>query len=204
MARPIAKDHREKRSAILKQAAVYFADHGYDRASVNGVAGACGISKSLIYHYYDSKEQLLFDILHSHLTTLYDGLRALPPAADPEAQLRQLVRKLLHMYRGADAEHRLQLQSTTALPKAQRHILAEIQRSIVKEFSEAIHAAAPEYLGQAPDHLRPLTMSLFGMVNWFYLWHQPDRGLSREAYAYLATEILLGGLARLQNQAHLP
>jgi len=48
VARPIAKDHREKRSAILKQAAVYFADHGYDRASVNGVAGACGISKSLI------------------------------------------------------------------------------------------------------------------------------------------------------------
>jgi AcrR family transcriptional regulator len=53
----------------------------------------CGISKSLIYHYYDSKEQLLFDILHSHLTTLYDGLRALPPAADPEAQLRQLGEK---------------------------------------------------------------------------------------------------------------
>jgi AcrR family transcriptional regulator len=95
VARPIAKDHREKRSAILKQAAVYFAEHGYDRASVNGVAGACGISKSLIYHYYDSKEQLLFDILHSHLTTLYDGLRALPPAEDPEAQLRQLVRTLL-------------------------------------------------------------------------------------------------------------
>jgi AcrR family transcriptional regulator len=40
VARPIAKDHREKRSAILKQAAVYFAEHGYDRASVNGVAGA--------------------------------------------------------------------------------------------------------------------------------------------------------------------
>jgi len=155
-------------------------------------------------HYYDSKEQLLFDILHSHLTTLYDGLRALPPAADPEAQLRQLVRKLLQMYRGADAEHRLQLQSTTALPKAQRHILADIQRSIVKEFSEAIHAAAPQYLGQAPDHLRPLTMSLFGMVNWFYLWHQPGRGLNREAYADLATEILLGGLARLQDQAHSP
>ena len=200
MARPIAKDHREKRSAILKQAAVYFADHGYDRASVNGVASACGISKSLIYHYYDSKEQLLFDILHSHLTALYEGLIALQPAADPEVQLRQLVRKLLQMYRGADAEHRLQLQSTTALPKAQRHILADIQRSIVNEFSQAICAAAPDYLGQASDHLRPLTMSLFGMVNWFYLWNQPGRGMSRESYAYLATEILLGGLTRLQTQ----
>ena len=200
MARPIAKDHREKRSAILKQAAVYFADHGYDRASVNGLASACGISKSLIYHYYDSKEQLLFDILHSHLRALYEGLIALQPAADPEVQLRQLVRKLLQMYRGADAEHRLQLQSTTALPKAQRHILAHIQRSIVNEFSQAICAAAPEYLGQASDHLRPLTMSLFGMVNWFYLWHQPGRGMSRESYADLATEILLGGLTRLQKQ----
>ena len=200
MARPIAKDHREKRSAILKQAAIYFADHGYDRASVNGVASACGISKSLIYHYYDSKEQLLFDILHSHLTALYEGLIALQPAADPEVQLRQLVRKLLQMYRGADAEHRLQLQSTTALPRAQRHILADIQRSIVNEFSQAICAAAPEYLGQDSDHLRPLTMSLFGMVNWFYLWHQPGRGMSREFYADLATEILLGGLTRLQKQ----
>ena len=200
MARPIAKDHREKRSAILKQAAIYFADHGYDRASVNGVASACGISKSLIYHYYDSKEQLLFDILHSHLTALYEGLIALQPAADPEVQLRQLVRKLLQMYRGADAEHRLQLQSTTALPKAQRHILADIQRSIVNEFSQAICAAAPEYLGQDSDHLRPLTMSLFGMANWFYLWHQPGRGMSRESYADLATEILLGGLTRLQKQ----
>ena len=200
MARPIAKDHREKRSAILKQAAVYFADHGYDRASVNGLASACGIPKSLIYHYYDSKEQLLFDILHSHLRALYKGLIALQPAPDPEVQLRQLVRKLLQMYRGADAEHRLQLQSTTALPKAQRHILADIQRSIVNEFSQAICAAAPEYLGQASDHLRPLTMSLFGMVNWFYLWHQPGRGMSRESYADLTTEILLGGLIRLQKQ----
>jgi AcrR family transcriptional regulator len=200
VARPIAKDHREKRSAILKQAAIYFADHGYDRASVNGVASACGISKSLIYHYYDSKEQLLFDILHSHLTALYEGLIALQPAADPEVQLRQLVRKLLQMYRGADAEHRLQLQSTTALPNAQRHILADIQRSIVNEFSQAICAAAPEYLGQDSDHLRPLTMSLFGMVNWFYLWHQPGRGMNRDSYADLATEILLGGLTRLQKQ----
>jgi hypothetical protein len=115
-------------------------------------------------------------------------------------QLRQLVRKLLQMYRGADAEHRLQLQSTTALPKAQHHILADIQRSIVNEFSQAICAAAPEYLGHASDHLRPLTMSLFGMVNWFYLWHQPGRGMSRESYADLATEILLGGLTRLQKQ----
>jgi hypothetical protein len=41
-------------------------------------------------------------------------------------------------------------------------------------------------------------MSLFGMLNWFYLWYQPGRGMNRIEYADLATEILLGGLDRLR------
>ena len=70
MARPIAKDHDQKRAAILKTAARVFADEGFDRASMAGLAKACGISKSLIYHYYPSKEALLYDILHTHLSAL--------------------------------------------------------------------------------------------------------------------------------------
>ena len=205
MARPIAKDHDAKRAAILKTAAGYFADHGYDRASVSQVARACGISKSLIYHYYDSKEQLLFDILHSHLTQVHDAVTAVScPGAHPETHLRHLVADLLMTYRGADAEHRLQLQSTTALSPQQQQDLAKIQRTIVSIFATAIQDIAPDYLQDAPSDLRPLTMSLFGMLNWFYLWHQPGRGLSRSAYGDMATDILLGGLERLTAQRAQP
>ena len=205
MARPIAKDHDEKRAAILKKAAGYFADHGYDRASVSQVARACGISKSLIYHYYDSKEQLLFDILHSHLTQVHDAVTAVScHGAHPETHLRHLVADLLMTYRGADAEHRLQLQSTTALSPQQQQDLATIQRTIVSIFATAIQDIAPDYLQEAPSDLRPLTMSLFGMLNWFYLWHQPGRGLSRSTYGDMATDILLGGLERLTVQRAQP
>ena len=114
MARTIAKDYDAKRSAILKKSAQYFADQGYDRASVSQVAGACGISKSLIYHYYESKEQLLFDILQSHLNAIHECVTAISNHnKEPETHLRHLVAELLTAYRGADAEHRLQLQSTT-------------------------------------------------------------------------------------------
>jgi AcrR family transcriptional regulator len=199
MARTIAKDYDAKRSAILKKSAQYFADQGYDRASVSQVAGACGISKSLIYHYYESKEQLLFDILQSHLNAIHECVTAISNHnKDPKTHLRHLVAELLTAYRGADAEHRLQLQSTTALSLEQQHELAETQRAIVKIFADTIESIAPDYLQGMPQYQRPITMSLFGMLNWFYLWYQPGGGMTRIEYANLATEILLGGLDRLR------
>ena len=62
MPRGLARDHTEKRAALRRGAAAHFATHGYDRASMASVAQACGVSKALIYHYYDSKEALLFDL----------------------------------------------------------------------------------------------------------------------------------------------
>ena len=101
MPRGIARDHEEKRSAIRKGAAAYFAEHGFDRASMTAAARHCGVSKALIYHYYDSKEALLFDILDTHLSTLVNQVEAAPETDG----LRGLVRAILQAYKGADAEH---------------------------------------------------------------------------------------------------
>ena len=84
MARSIATDHDDKRLVILKAAARLFADEGYGRASMSALASACGISKANIYHYYSSKEALLFDILDTHLKGLRDrvcGLRFASPSS---------------------------------------------------------------------------------------------------------------------------
>ena len=74
MPRGVARDHDEKRAALRKGAARYFARQGYDRASMTGAARECGVSKALIYHYYDREEALLFDILESHLTELVERI----------------------------------------------------------------------------------------------------------------------------------
>jgi AcrR family transcriptional regulator len=70
MPRGLARDHAAKRDALRRGAAAHFARNGYERASMASVAAACGVSKALIYHYYDSKEALLFDLLHEHLSSL--------------------------------------------------------------------------------------------------------------------------------------
>ena len=103
MARSRAKDHDDKREAMLHGAAIVFSRDGYDRASMAQLAGELGVSKGLLYHYYASKEALLFDIVQTHLAALVEVVEeADDPALDPEARLEALVAALLEAYRDAD------------------------------------------------------------------------------------------------------
>ena len=167
MARTIAKDHDEKRAALLKTAAGFFAENGYDRASMNELAKACGVSKALIYHYYESKDALLFDILHSHLTELLETVEALPPAEKPQEGLLALTQAILAAYRDADAEHKVQINALGALPEESQRELRAIQRRLVAIMSDRIQATAPELFSGRPELLRPVAMSAFGMLNWY-------------------------------------
>jgi len=63
------------------------------------VARDCGISKANIYHYYDSKDALLFDILDTYLLELRDRILLLPLATmAPADQLHAIVAETLHAY----------------------------------------------------------------------------------------------------------
>jgi AcrR family transcriptional regulator len=198
MPRGIAHDHSEKRAAIRKGAAAYFATHGYDRASMTGAAKHCGVSKALIYHYYDSKDALLFDIVHDHLAALLQVIRDVDQSGpDKQANLRALVHAILDAYRDADAEHQVQTEAMKSLPPQQREKLAELQREMVRIVSEALRAVTPDLYDAHPEKLRPVTMSLFGMLNWFYMWHRPGKGITREEYADLVTDLVLRGVTGL-------
>lgn len=197
MARSRAKDHDEKRGAILRQAAIVFARDGYDRASMARLAAECGVSKALLYHYYTSKETLLFDILQSHLAELVDVVEeADDPALDPHNRLERLVVALLEAYRDADDQHQVQLASLSLLPEAEQQELKSLERRLVAIFSQAIRDVEPA-LFEDKALLKPVTMSLFGMLNWVYMWFRDGGALSREGYGKLATRLLVGGLREL-------
>jgi len=197
VARTIAKDHDEKRAALLATAARFFAETGYDRASMSELAKACGVSKALIYHYYESKDALLFDILDTHLSELLEAVEAIPPAPDPQAALFALTETILGAYRDADAEHKVQLDALGTLPEESRKALKAIQRRLVEIMAETIRATQPELFARRSDLLKPVAMSAFGMLNWFYMWYREGSGLEREAYAELVADLILGGLDRI-------
>ena len=76
MARTRASDFEEKQHSILKSAAAVLAEQGMDKASMAQIANHCQVSKALLYHYYPSKNELLFAIIHTHLVELEAALAA--------------------------------------------------------------------------------------------------------------------------------
>ena len=193
MARTRANDYDDKRRAILGKAARLFADDGFDRVSMAVIAADCGVSKALLYHYYRSKDALLFDVIGEHLQILCEAVEeADQPDAEPEARLARLVRTLLDCYRDADAQHKVQVNDLSKLPSDKQNELKEMERRLVTVFARALTALNPD-LDKNRPLLKPVTMSLFGMLNWHYMWFRPQGPISRDDYAEIATRIIVSG-----------
>jgi AcrR family transcriptional regulator len=193
MARTRANDYDKKRLGILSRSARLFAQHGFTGTSITMIADACGVSKALMYHYYDSKDDVLFDVLSDHLKHLVAVVEASAnSSADPRERLIAISTALLEAYRGADAEHQVQISSLKLLPPMQQETLKEMERRLVRIVSDAIADALPA-VAKKHDVLLPLTMSLFGMLNWHYLWFRDGKGMTRDAYARMATGLVLAG-----------
>lgn len=204
MARTRANDYDKKRLGILSRSAALFAAHGYTGTSITMIAEACGVSKALMYHYYSSKDAVLFDLLSDHLehlVTVVDD--AAQSSSDGKDRLVAISAALLEAYRGADAEHQVQIASLKLLPAAQQESLKEMERQLVVLVSDALVAAIPS-LAKKRHLLKPLTMSLFGMLNWHYLWFREGKGITREKYARMVTGLILAGADEAMAAAEEP
>lgn len=192
MARTRAQDYDAKRLAILEQSAALFAQYGYSATSITMIAKACGVSKALLYHYYPDKEAVLFDILSAHLEDLVTVVeKAAEEPATPQERIYNIAMALLDAYRDADAQHQVQIVNLKMLAPERQEVLRGMERALVTLLSNAIAEAVPE-IGRGLL-LKPLTMSMFGMLNWHYMWFREGRGLTRQNYARFVTGLVLSG-----------
>jgi AcrR family transcriptional regulator len=194
MARSRAKDYDDKRLLILHRSARLFAESGYVGTSMNMIADACHVSKALLYHYYPDKEAILFDILSAHLEKLVAAVeKADAGTANPQARLKTVISTFLELYRDADAEHQVQIASLRLLPKEKQQPLLAMERVLVDILAAALAAARPSVSHKRV--LKPLTMTVFGMLNWHYLWFREGGPMTRAEYADFVTRLVLAGAA---------
>jgi len=194
MARTIAEDHDQKRDAILKIAAKSFANTGFDRASMSSIASQCGISKASIYHYFASKDELLFEVLDQHMQNLVQKLSKIKQLDhSPEDYFYDIILAFLTVYSDAEDQHRTQIIAENELSKPKLEILLKRQRQVVNMVSEAIIAIRPDRF-RKDNELHAITMSLFGAMNWYYMWNGRASRQSRIDYARTACDLFLNGI----------
>jgi TetR/AcrR family transcriptional regulator len=196
VARPRAADYGEKRGALLHQAAVLFAENGYDRTSMSDIAKTLGVSKALFYHYYRSKDDLLFDIIRTHLQILTEVTQTAALSLEPaEVRLSSTIKAILDCYRDADAEHRVQISDMKRLSHAQQTELKAMERGLVTILSDIVASLAPAL---SAAKARVLTMAMFGALNWTFMWFRENGPVSRDSYADILTHMFLSGINRIE------
>ena len=208
MARPKSATHDIKRDAILDIAAQCFAQRSYPAASMNEIATACGTSKARLYHYYESKEAILFDLLDRHTQRLLEVIAQTEATAqrkdlNERATLHELVRAFLQEYETSATRHAALLNDTQCLsdapdpalgaaPVSPRELILNRQRDIVAAMTRFMKRAYPERLN--PTNQTALTMMLLGMINWTFTWLRPGGLISYAAFAEEVIGMLEKGL----------
>ena len=200
MARGRAANYDDQREMILAHAAALFAQQGYPATSMNAVALACGLSKATLYHYYRDKYALLVSIADGHVGKLHALVQdVLAAGLPPEQRLRTLIRRILLEYAGARDAHRVLSEDVRFLTDRDRARILDQERAVVQGFAQAVAGLRPEL--QAAALATPMTMLLFGMINWMFTWVQPGGALDHDTLAPMVADLFLGGLPAVRPRS---
>jgi AcrR family transcriptional regulator len=199
MARPKSQQHELRRDEILDIAAQCFAERSYAAASMNDIAAAGGTSKARLYHYYESKEAILYDLLDRYTQRLLALIGQVEATAqrrklDDRAALHELVRAFLDEYETSATRHAALLHDTKFLGDAQREAILDRQRDVVSAVTRFLRRAYPARVTE--ENQTPSAMLLFGMINWTFTWLRPGGPLTYAAFAEQVIAMLEHGLSR--------
>jgi AcrR family transcriptional regulator len=163
---------------------------------MNELATSLGTSKARLYHYYDSKQAILFDLLDRYTQHLMELVQSVQDQAkqdqlSPKDVVHNVVKRFLQTYESSATRHIALLHSTQFLSDMQRAVVVQRQRHVVSALGEMLAQAYPSRV-HAQNKI-PLTMMLFGMINWTFTWLRPQGALSYDAFAQEVIDTLENG-----------
>ena len=171
MPRIRADDYDAKTQSILDSAASLFAKVGYPNAKMQDIAKACGATKSMLYHYFPAKDDLLFAMLEEHLENLIASIEEIAAQAGT-AQQRFAAFVEVYVQKSAQSRrrHLSAMNDVKFLPKNLQNPLLALETRVTELAAGLLRELNPKLSEYA---YKPYTMLLLGMLNWTDTWYKP-------------------------------
>ena len=209
MSRARAIDYEQQRDAILAKAISAFAQVGYASASMADLAIACGISKAGLYHYFPSKDAILFDALNRFTSRLVKAAHQVDESNDDrtaettaqaagqasalsQIKLRKLIAAFMAIYSGSRQDQIVLLNSVHFLSAQHRQIIVYQERQVVEAFARTLQACHPNKI--TAQNRTALTMTLLSAINFSFAWLREDGPLKHEQYADWVAKLWIEGV----------
>jgi AcrR family transcriptional regulator len=167
---------------------------------MNDVAAALKLSKGGLYHHFQSKDEILFEIMdHAMEITQERVLKPVTGIIDPEERLRALIRLHIELVLSPrDREITVMLHENHPLPPSLRKRINARKKDYI-HFVENLLAevqAKVQERTRRPSRVGPraAAFALLGMINWIYQWYKPEGDLQAQTLIPQFTDLIFGGI----------
>ena len=184
-----------KQQRIGNAAAKVFNKKGYLETNMDDIAAAAKMSKGGIYHYFSSKDEILFFILGSYMDVVLEDLEAqLQTMGNSTAKIKFIIDRHINLYANHMAQAKTLLQDAHCLsPKHYKSIKMK-----EREYFRIVTGALSEFF-EGPgeikrEELTAMAFLLFGMCNWTYHWYDPNGPINPEELSRMTWVVFLKGI----------
>lgn len=154
---------------------------------------AAGMSLAGLYHYFESKEELLYLIQKHAFRTIIERLQQrLEGTTDPEERIRIFIDNHLEYFLANKEAMKVLTHEDETLKNGRgaqiRAIKREYYRICLELLEDLRRAKGLQFSG------RLAVLGLFGMINWIYTWHNPRVDADANALAQEMGDMFLRGV----------
>lgn len=185
----------ERRLVIVNTAARLFQENGVDTVSMADIADEVGLAKPSLYHYFSSKEQILYSIHVNMITLLLDGVtRRLDAKMSADAILRGVLNDMFDSMDTHPGHARVFFEYSRRLTDEYRDAVRKGERKYDELVTSVIEQGIVEGKFRDVDP-RVAALAFFGMSNWSYHWYTPSGKYRSHDLAEQFYDIFVNGIA---------
>ena len=189
-------DREERLEKIYDKALEMFVAKGYDQTALSHIAKELGLTKAGLYHYFSSKEDLLFFVHERHMNQVFNPiLEAAQKISDPEERIVYFIRNYTLKAMTRDASARVLVHETNNLKRENRQKITALWRNgldlIRNTLSEMEAQGKIEKINK-----NFAAFALLGMCSWTFYWFDYERRESGEELADIYVRIFLKGVLK--------
>ena len=185
---------KEQSIKICKAAVKLFNESGYLSTSLGNIARAAATTKGGIYHYFSTKEELLFVILYGYMDKMLHELKRKMDRCDsPEEKIHAFVQLHIYNYRDNLVESHVLLRERENLSPKYLNLIRSQEReyeAILINLIKSLMKKRKRYSGDT----KLIAYCLLGLCNWPFTWFNPKGKWSAKDLSEAIYKIFLGGL----------
>jgi TetR/AcrR family transcriptional regulator, cholesterol catabolism regulator len=181
---------------ILEHATDVFYEQGYDAASMRDLSRATGMSLAGLYYYFESKERLLYLIQkHTFETVIHNLKSRLELVNDPEQKIRVFIQNHLEYFLANRKAMTVLSHEDETLKNAFGAEIQSLKREYYRIGTQIVDELRRERGSQFSSvNTRTAVVTLFGMINWIYTWHNPRIDGDAHELTQQMSQIFLNGV----------